>query len=453
MSTLWRSFSPLTRRLALFLAANAVLVPALLIGAAATPVRETGLRPTVDFLLMREDDDDSWRPMFEALAYIQSGHRESLYEELFFQQRKKFQYPPPSLLVTWALQRIGPAGGYPHARGYVLVGVARALSWLCVVGVMVAAAMLFAASLAASNGSSAPPPGSERLVWGLMACLATATFYPITASYTYGQIQTLINTLAAVMFWAWVTRRQRLAGILASVICLVKPQYALLLVWGVVRKQWRFVRAGAVTGAIVLAVSIVAFGLANHLDYLNVLSYLGRHGEAYYPNQSVNGLLERWFANGDSLHSSRWFPPFHPVVFAGTLVTSGLLAIAALWPTKGRQGGVEDFAIAALTATMASPIAWEHHYGILLPIYAVLLPNLLQTPVFGRLTFPLLGLSYVLASGYFAVVNRFAYAPDGLNVLQSYLFVGALMVLLCLYRLRSRPLAETASNLRELRVA
>ena len=33
--------------------------------------------------------------------------------------------------------------------------------------------------------------------------------------------------------------------------------------------------------------------LGYHIDYLRVLSYMAERGEAYFPNQSVNGLLNR----------------------------------------------------------------------------------------------------------------------------------------------------------------
>ncbi len=90
---------------------------------------------------------------------------------------------------------------------------------------------------------------------------------------------------------------------------------------------------------------------------------------------------------------------------------------------------------------MASPVAWEHHYGILLPIYALLLPQLCQYRIWGVLTLPLLGLSYVLASNYFYIAKKFAALPL-LNIVQSYLFFGALIVLLILYRLRDRVTSQ-----------
>ena len=37
-----------------------------------------------------------------------------------------------------------------------------------------------------------------------------------------------------------------------------------------------------------------------------------------------------------------------------------------------------DFAVMTLTATVASPIAWEHHYGVTLPLFAVLAPMVVR---------------------------------------------------------------------------
>ena len=75
---------------------------------------------------------------------------------------------------------------------------------------------------------------------------------------------------------------------------------------------------------------------------------------------------------------------------------------------------------------MASPIAWEHHYGITLPMYAILLASSLRD----RTRLVLLGVSYVLVSTFVQVTNLLAGGP--LNILQSTLFVGALVLLVLL---------------------
>src|SRR5262249_27549320 len=155
-----------------------------------------------------------------------------------------------------------------------------------------------------------------------------------------------------------------------------------------------------------------AFGLADHLDYLRVLSFMSQHGEGYYPNQSINGLLNRLmsiteprlYANLEFFPDR--FPPFNPWVYGGTLIAAVLVLLTALFPlptlrrVRGREGWgrdrVIDFCIMALSATIASPIAWEHHYGILLPVFAVLLATAPASR--GLLTW--LAASYVLTSTF-----------------------------------------------------
>ncbi len=180
------------------------------------------------------------------------------------------------------------------------------------------------------------------------------------------------------------------------------------------------------------------FGIANHLDYLSVLQYLSRHGEAYHGNQSVNGVLNRWFfpdlSEPFSFHS---FPPYQSFVYLGTLLSSALLIIAALF-LRARQpdrGGVLDFLTAALTFTIASPIAWEHHYGILPPIFVALLFNLLALPSASpkRTLLTVLAAAYLLSATYvsFADLARGAW----LDLFQSYLLFAGLATLWLLHRL------------------
>ena len=80
-----------------------------------------------------------------------------------------------------------------------------------------------------------------------------------------------------------------------------------------------------------------------------------------------------------------------------------------------------------LSITMASPIAWEHHYGNMLPMYAVAFVALWERK--GALIW--LAVSYVLASHLWIVSNLVAGSP--LNLLQSYLFVGAMILLVLMH--------------------
>ena len=100
---------------------------------------------------------------------------------------------------------------------------------------------------------------------------------------------------------------------------------------------------------------------------------------------------------------------------------------------RGNDGDPDrtvDFCTMALSITIASPIAWEHHYGILLPIFAVLLASSLGS----RTRLVLIAVSYVVISNFFPATNMLAFTI--LNVAQSYLLFAALMVLLLLHTAR-----------------
>jgi hypothetical protein len=97
---------------------------------------------------------------------------------------------------------------------------------------------------------------------------------------------------------------------------------------------------------------------------------------------------------------------------------------------KGDAARTFDFCTMALSITIASPIAWEHHYGILLPIFAVLLTSSLAS----RRRLVLIAASYVLISNFFPATNLLA--PTVFNLAQSYLFFAALVVLILLHTAR-----------------
>src|SRR5690606_38962435 len=122
--------------------------------------------------------------------------------------------------------------------------------------------------------------------------------------------------------------------------------------------------------------SLGIFGLAEHLDYLSVLSYISRHGEVYWPNQSMNGLLNRLLVDVNPLKWSYTdFAPFHPVVYFGTLVSSIALLVLALgyrprWarppsdavaPEAKRTESGLGLCTAVMVLTIAAAVAWEHH--------------------------------------------------------------------------------------------
>jgi len=448
------SCAALTRWMAIFLLINAFVLSGVLwlaaptgeIGSPPVPLKQTVLHHTWDLLHAR-GGDDSWGIIAAALDYAQAPHTVPLYTEIFFNRQIKFQYPPTTLFAVAGMRLIDPTririedfyqGPWPSLDDMLGLAFIAMLA--------LATAALFEIRLRQTQAyANCRSLVAVRVV--LVAAFAL-TFYPAVKAFTLGQIQVWINGLFALALLCWIADRKAIGGALVGLICLIKPHYGIFLLWAAVRREWQFAAACALIGGIGLAASIAAFGWADHIDYLRALSYMSQHGEGYYPNQSVNGLLNRLmsvaepqlYANLEFIPDR--FPPFNPWVYGGTMVAAAVILLAALVLPRLREregtGGDStiDFCIMAVSATIASPIAWEHHYGILLPVFAVLLAGAPTGRGWWLFWFTL---SYVLASTFIPAANLLA--PTVLNVAQSYLFAGAVIVLALLYAQPAPPTA------------
>lgn len=411
--------SRLTAALLALLLLHGLAIPLIFQVVAGTPRSETLIGHLEQFAHHTQSNQDSWEPMSDARAYATTQSGVDIYEEIFFRRKVKFQYPPSALLFT-------------HDLSY---GQLNVISWCAVWLTVIMTVVIFRAALLKTPRRAFSPIGKFDLAVALLAAAGLGlTFYPLLKGYTLGQIQVWVDALFAATVWAWYSNRKLIAGVCLGVTLLIKPALTPLVLWAMLRREWRLAFAAAATTVVGLAVSVAAYGLVSHLTYLRVLFFIASRGEAFYPNQSVNGLLNRWFGNGDNLvFQSLEFSPYHPVVAAGTTITSGLLyACALILPAVRRNADTRfDFPIMALTATMASPIAWEHHYGIVLPLLAILVPATLERSPLGRWTAASLMVSFILLGQYVQPAQRFAFSAW--NPLQSYMLFGGLVLLVTAY--------------------
>ncbi|OUM01555.1 glycosyltransferase family 87 protein [Variovorax sp. JS1663] len=408
--------------------ASAVL--ALAVGEA----RETSLG-YLRIVLSSHAGEDSWMPMLRASAFLREHPDHPLYQSVFFSQHVKFQYPLTALLPLDLPQWL--FGLSPES----VVTIFQIVSRLSLLAIALVFFQLFMGALQPPGVGRALrlPSRSTGALLGL-SLLSVAMFYPLLRSEYHGQIQTLMTLAAGLALLAWQRDQPRLAGLMMALCCIIKPQWGVVVLWALLRKQWQFalVAAGVTGAAGLLAVGV--YGWSNVIDYLSVVSFLGRHGESYFINQSVNGLMHRLFFNGVNLQGAGlvWsgtdFPPYQPMVHLATVVSSTLmLGIALVWRI-GKRPSTADLALVMLTLTMASPIAWDHHYGLLLPIFAVVFPAALRRQAWGTWTLPMLGITLALSCQSFVGPTNLL-AGSAWNVLQSYQFAGAAMALALLYRL------------------
>jgi hypothetical protein len=286
------------------------------------------------------------------------GPTHSIYRELFFTQHQKFIYPPSSLFLLHLLN----APLRLHVSRDTALLILLLLSWT---GILATALWLYRLA----RGSLSVVDAGCIVILGVL-CL------PLAEALYRGQVQLLLTFFWGMAIVLWFQKKPAWAALVIALTCAFKPQLAIFLLWGVLRRQWRFtgVLAGAV--ASIALCSVAQYGLRNNLDYFAVLSYLGRHGEALWANQSFNGLLNRLLNNGDpGSWNATVYPPYRPVIYlVSTTLSFVVLALAMLVPKlSGWQNTVGDFLFVGCSSVLISPIAWEHHYGYFFVLIVYLL--------------------------------------------------------------------------------
>lgn len=370
---------------------------------------------------------ESWKAMHRGVDQIRAWPEEPLYTRLLSDQGIKFQYPPTSMLWLDIFQRM---------TGDAWIDVNKSLnriSRIAVLGIGLCCGVLLYVSIRRVH-ADVVEHGGGPLAWMLVGgVLLTLTFYPITRSYNLGQAQTILTLLSALSLLAWLCHRRVLAGVLLAMACSIKPQYGVAALWAFINRQWLFAGAFSVTLGVFALTSALAYGFHHWHDYLIAIFRMGGHGESFHANQSVNGLVNRLLFNGNNLSwDPSAYPPFNPVVYYATLLSSLVLLLLALFWAVRRKPGMLDYAIVLLSLIMASPIAWEHHYGILLPVLVASAPVILHYRAAGRYTW--LYLTAVLFLTSHLAVWTWQWADTRFNFIQSHLFAGSLMLLILLYR-------------------
>jgi hypothetical protein len=348
-------------------------------------------------------------------AFRQPGH--SIYRELFFVQHEKFIYPPSSLFLLYILNA-APA-----------LHISRDTAWFAVLLLSWAGILTIALWLYKLEKGSLPFADAACIV------LIGLLFLPIAEALYRGQVQLLLTFLWGLAVVLWMLRKPGWAAFILGVTCAFKPQLGIFLLWGILRRQWRFTAVLSATLACIAICSVAYFGLRNNLDYLAVLSYLSRHGEALWANQSFNGLLNRLFRNGDAMS---WdltvYPPYRPIIYVvSTLASLAVLIAAMILPRLGNwQGTTADFLFAGGSSVLISPIAWEHHYGyfFFLIVYLVARADNLSV-----------GLWITVCAGTLALGNRLPpldhRMQGAISLISSYMLYSGI-ALLCVLAVEQR---------------
>jgi alpha-1,2-mannosyltransferase len=386
----------------------------------------------MDFLHFRQFTD-SWGPMLGSVNYFLAHPGLPIYQAKLYDT---LIYPLTSILPLLWMKRAGMSD--PSVFRALMVA-----SWMAVCAVVVVQVVIATKVV----GRDARGHG---LSWrGLVAtALAAFFFMPITLAFSLGQAQIFLDFFFALLVLFWAQGMEVSAGVMMAALAMVKPQFGLLLLWSALRRKWGALLSGCVTLALGAAASLMAFGVRNNLDYVGVLSGLSRKAQSHYANQSMFGLLNRAIFNGENLPYNPYvYPPFVPWVYHVTLVTTVVLVVLALaypWINKRGQetaGSMADLGATGVVCVIATPMAWEHHYGVMLPIFVWFWFAVYRQ---GLGTVLWLATAWVLIADFLSPFNFLAAIPVA-NVLQSYMYFGALLLLGLLLRSEPAPKRQDLS--------
>jgi alpha-1,2-mannosyltransferase len=289
--------------------------------------------------------------------------------------------------------------------------------------------------------------------------LIAVRFYPNNLAFKLGQMQILLGLLVLLACLARINRRSLIAGCLIAAATTVKPQLALLGLLALWQHDWRFLTGFLIVIAAALVLAFGLYGWTNNLDYLKVLSFLSQHGEHQHLNQSFNGIFNRLLYHGPSLDQdpdnpipNSAFPSYIAAVYWASILSSLLMIAIPFSVRVTNSSNILTFCLAIVLFTMASPIAWVHHYNVLLPAYVVALRAGLDRFEGWQLHVVLVFLivSFILTA--FPLVPPFDPTIPALNLPQSHVFLGACIlvgVLLRIVYLQERPQSDQVGGIKQ----
>jgi hypothetical protein len=253
---------------------------------------------------------------------------------------------------------------------------------------------------------------------------------PLADTVAYGQIDVVLLLLLTIALVASQRGHDTVAGVAVALGTLFKLYPALLLVFFVVKLQWRALVGFVVAMLVLNGVAMIVMGWEMHYLYLYEVLPNIAGGTAWVENQTFNGFLSRIFAPDITAEIYAYLPvmTWTRIIFGSGVALAALLALRPTERTSGRY--VLQFGLFALLMVLVVPAAWIHYQTIVILTFAgvLLCASHRGLPLWRA---ALLGGSYALIS----YGNQWSFYTNkvlgGLTVIGvSYKFYGMLLLLL-----------------------
>ncbi len=207
--------------------------------------------------------------------------------------------------------------------------------------------------------------------WLVLVAALVTLWPPLLDTWLEAQIGPLVLLLLVL---AWRARRRGhpwAAGAWLAVAALLRLYPVLLFAIPLVRREWRTVGGGGVTGVALTALTLPFIGVGGYVDYF---TREAPASSAEWINDAHNVSLRGWLGNAFIGNNT-----IAPIASAPAIVTPlwalGVAAVAALalwclWRARGAPIGSHAderaWHLVIPAMLLLSPLAWPHYFDILL---------------------------------------------------------------------------------------
>jgi len=260
--------------------------------------------------------------------------------------------------------------------------------------------------------------------------------YPLFYALKLGQTTIIVYLLMCLIYWLSLHNREVLSGIFLGIITALKFSPLLFIVYFLYRKRYRLVLSSCLTILLLLAISLLTYGLPLHIRYWNYLTKLSGVGIAAWSNQSIDAFMLRLSTKESILH----FYPLRTPLFISLL--RYLIALSVIGTVFFSLGGKEkrnctrlyplEFSALTLCLLITPAISWLHYFTLVNLAIILMVTAYVHLPHYRRwFVLPLVLLGYAMSAFHLDWISLIELFGQGYvtRLLTSFPTIGSCLLL------------------------
>jgi alpha-1,2-mannosyltransferase len=188
-----------------------------------------------------------------------------------------------------------------------------------------------------------------------------AVILPAQTNFEHQNMNALLLGLTGAAAWSWTRGYSAASGALIGVAAALKAFPALLLIVFLVRRDWRALASGVLTGVALSASPALWYGPGAVVPLFR--RWLEVSAEGGWPTRVQNQSIVAM--------TSRFWPDAATSIAIALIAILGIVLIVTIGRspdgTRATARTGSALALALAIAVLASPIAWDHYWLLMLP--------------------------------------------------------------------------------------